>query len=326
MNNMRLSVALLLGLAFAADLWAVSLVETKREEGTDTTYVHGYRMLITGFEGGGRMVMDLEKKQTLMINDRSKSVVDMSEAAWKALGDSASQELPKVDARLENLGAGPKIAGYETVHYVIYADGKKCAEKWTSKEALEDTGLDEVWEEFGDFLEAANVDPDSHPCELAEFQTFRFNKQGFALKEIDHNCETSEVLRIERGVDFDTSAFEIPGDYKVVKFPVSASNMNYGSTGWGEWEGMDCSRDPWGNPAGVLGGDYMDEEYLDDEYADEEYMDDEYADEAYLEEDYNDESDMADEEDDEAEDGLEEKLKGFMSKFRKKDKKEDEEG
>lgn len=334
MKRTKLVLAMLPLMVFTSDLLAVSLIETKREEGQDTIYVDGDRMLITGMGEDIRMIMDLDEKKMFMVNSKNKSAMDMSEATWKALKATGEKKPPpKVDARLEKVGAGPEIAGYDTTHYKIYVDGHLCAEKWTSLEALKDSGFDEIWDEHGDFLASASIDADAHPCELGEYQVFRDDKYGVALKETDYNCETDEVLRIEHDVDVDRSLFEIPADYKVVQFPTLPSSPNSamrqgqaledGSWGW-TWDGMDCSDD--GSDYAAMYGEEMDEEYLDEEYADEEYDDEEYADEEYegdvpsLEEMA---EDVVDEEVEDLGDEIKSKFKGLMGKFKKKDKDDD---
>ena len=334
MIQKKLLLSLLPLLVFTSNASAVSLVETKRQEGQDVMYVDGYRMLIENPEAEFRMIMDLEQKKAFMINPKNKSAMDVSEVTWKALKEGGEKKAPPtVDARLEKVGEGPEIAGYETTHYVIYVDGKKCADKWTSMKALEDSGFGKIWGEYGDFLGKASIDADAHPCVLAEYQTFRDDKFGMALKETDHNCETNEVVRIERNADFDRSLLEIPADYKVVKMPSTPYSRSTpqghlqedGTWSWGSWEGIDCSdmRSDWSG----MDDEDMDEEYYDEAYADEDYDDEDYSDESYEDEESIDEDDpvgemveeVADEEVENLEDELKGKLKGFMNKWKKKD-------
>lgn len=324
MKNKKLVFCLIPALVFSTNLLATSLIETKREEGQDTMYVDGYKMLITGIDEDVRMIMDLQKKKAYMVNPKNKSAMDMSEVTWKALKEAGNKKAPpKVDARLEKAGPGPEIAGYATTHYVIYVDGKKCAEKWTSEKALKDSGFGTIWGDYGDFLVSASVSAGDHPCELAEYQVFRDDKFGLALKETDHNCETSEVLRIERNANVDRSLFEIPADYKVVKLPTSPYSGSVpqgnlqedGTWSWGRWDGVDCAdRDPMYG----MDEDYMDEEYADEEYADEEYVEDEPAGSDFSIEDITKE--VADEEVEGLEEKVKSKFKGFMKKIKKKDK------
>lgn len=85
MKTKKPILALMPALVFSADLLAAPLVETKREEGSDIMYVDGYRMLISSPGADFRMIMDLEQKKAYMINPKNKTVMDMSEATWKAL-------------------------------------------------------------------------------------------------------------------------------------------------------------------------------------------------------------------------------------------------
>lgn len=331
MKQSRLILALLPMIVFTTDLLAVSLVETKRDGGQDILYLDGHRMLIENPAEDFRMIMDLEQKKSYVINAKNKSAIDMSEATWKALKEAGERKAPpKVDARLEKVGSGPEIAGYATTHFVIYVDGHKCGDKWTSEKALKDSGFDKVWDKYGDFLVSASIDTDAHPCELAEYQVFRDDKYGMALKETDHNCETDEVLRIERNVDIDRALFELPSDYKVVKLPTYTGStpqghlQEDGTWAWGPWEGMDCTdkHDEYGG----MGSDYMDDEYLDDEYSDEEYADEEYTEEEYGDENLSMEGaaeEVVDEEVEALGDEIKSKFKGFMNKFNKN---EDEDG
>jgi len=160
---------------------------------------------------------------------------------------------------------------------------------------------------------------------LADMQAFQPDKHGMPLKTIDRNCETELVLRIERNVDFDRSAFEIPADYKVISMPAmpGAGGMSEPSD-WGPWSGQDCSgeRDPY--PAEGDMEQYFDEEDMDEEYFDEEAAGDDdaaEADEETAEVNPDDEmvDDTAEEEPQDLEETVKKKFKGFMDKIKKTD-------
>jgi len=326
MNRLKLMPPVLLAIFTAGNLWAVSMVETQREEGSDRMYLDGHRLLIKDPAGEGSMVIDIQKQKSYAINQKNKTAVDMSETMFGAIKAGGAKQLPKVNAKLEKMGDGPEIAGYATTHYVLYADGQKCSDLWTSREALKDSGWDTLWSEFGDSMKALAVQSDAHPCDLADMQAFQPEKHGMPLKEIDRNCETDLVLRIEHNVDFDRNAFEVPADYKVISLPVmpGAGGMSEPSD-WGPWQGQDCSgeRDTYPDEGDME--QYFDEEDMDEEYADEEYTEDDYAGESDEEEsegNYVDEivDETVEEEQQDLEETVKKKFKGFMDKIKKTDK------
>jgi len=317
---------LLLPIFVAGNLWAVSLVETRSEEGSERMYIDGYRMLMKDQAGEGSMVIDIRQQKSYAINHGNKTAIDMSETLFGAMKAGGARELPKVDAKLEKIGDGPEIAGYATTHYVLYADGQKCADLWTSREAFKDSGWDVLWAEYGDAMKALAVQADAHPCDLADMQAFQPDKHGMPLKEIDRNCETNVVQRIERDVDFDRNAFDIPADYKVIAMPVMpGSGSMPGPSEWGPWSGQDCSGERDGYPFEGDIGQYLDQEGVDEEYADEESVVDDYAGESNedaSEGDFVEEivEETAAEEPQGLEDTVQKKFKGFMDKLKKKDK------
>jgi len=325
MNQLKLMPPVLLAICMAGDLWAVSMVETQREEGSDRMYIDGHRLLVKDPAGEGSMIIDIKNLKSYAVNQKNKTAVDMSETIFAAIQDGGARQLPKVDAKLEKIGDGPEIAGYATTHYVLYADGQKCSDLWTSREALKDAGWDVLWSEFGDSMKALAAQDDAHPCDLADMQAFQPEKHGMPLKEIDRNCETDLVLRIENNVDFDRNAFEVPADYKVISLPAmpGATGMSEPSD-WGPWQGQDCSGERNTYPTSGDMEDYFDEEGMYEEDMDEEYMEDEYSgeyDEEESDDNYVDEivDDTAEEEHQDLDDTVKNKFKGFMDKIKKTD-------
>jgi len=314
MNRLTLMACVFLPTFIASEVWAASMIESQQEEGIQQMYVDGSRMLIRDPSGDGFMLMDIANMKSYAVNHGNKTAIDMSETLFGAVKAGKAVAPPKVDARLEKVGDGPEIAGYATTHYVLYANGYKCSDMWTSVKALKDSGWDELWSSHGKAMMALGMEADPHPCDAANDQAFRPNEHGMPLKEVDRNCESDLVRRIERNAEIDRAAFEVPEGYKIIKMPMMPSaTASTGPSMWTGWNGQDDCSD--------MGG-YDDEEYLDEEYAEEEYLDEDYVEEEYMGDELP--GDGADDVPDEASEGLEDKvsskLKGFMNKLKKKDK------
>jgi len=291
---MRYLSAVIGGLACIAMLDSVSaatLIEQTDGESTSILYVEGAKLRTDdagdaeGMQGYG--LIDLEKKTFFIVNTKEKTVLDMSSAMWKAAA-AGSGDAAQVDARLENVGAGPEIAGYATEHYSLFADGKKCQDIYLSRKAFDDSGFAKTWARAGESMRKMGLDA-SDACDVAEVEALDFEKHGWPLKTVHHESmhagQFEEVLRIEPGVAPPPGGFEVPAGYKVVSFgSMMGSFMN------------------------DMGG-----------AASREEDEDAYEDEAEYEEEAYDEGEADEGTVDEAVEELGDRLKGFMDRFKKDD-------
>ena len=229
-----------------------------------------------------------------MVNPDERTAMDMSSMAWPEKKKSGG-DLKKVDASLDKIGDGPTIAGYETVHYVVKANGRKCHDLYASKKAFNHTGWAESWSENGRALNEANFDT-ADDCEIADYEVADPGNIGWALKTIEADGQYSEVLRIEQDAKLPVGGFEVPADYRLVSYAEMMQGMMSGDFG-----GMNNDEDG-----------YSGEEDYDDENYDEEEIDEEDAEGQAFEEELEEDVEK------EVGDVVKDKLKGFMNKFKKK--------
>ena len=205
---------------------AADLIESRDGQGNRSTfYIEGDRAHIEMPQQQGYMVLDVNNNSMKAVIHKQRAVMDMSDLlASDAAGSSGQQ----VDADARSKGPGPKIAGYETKQYDIYANGQYCGSTFVSVNAVRDLGL----KKFARAMQTMNSSIQNTvtgitgtgmnrllgPCEQAEMQlSDRIQDIGFPLRFINQNRQlVSEVTKISRNVRLPANAFKIPADYRVM--------------------------------------------------------------------------------------------------------------
>ena len=244
-------------LAAAQCLSAASLIEETDGESTSLLYVEGGKLRVEEAGSGNYAVIDPGNRSFVMVNPADRTAVDMSANVWGAQAGGAPAAAASVEARLEKVGAGPAIAGYETMHFTLLANGKPCQDLYVSRQAFEDAGLATLWAGGGNALREMHVDP-SDPCDLAEQKALDYEEHGLPLKTVHresmHAGQFEEVKRIEKDVPAPAGGFGVPTGYQMISLE-------------------------------AMMGAYMQEDTdEDDSWGEEDYGDEEYRDEAWDEE------------------------------------------
>lgn len=252
-------------LAAAECLSAASLVEETDGDSTSLLYIEGGKLRVDEAGSGNYAVIDLKNRSFVMVNPANRTAVDMSANLWGGQAGGAPAAAGSVDARLEEVGAGPAIAGYETVHYTLLANGQPCQDLYVSREAFEDSGFAELWAAGGKSLQEMDVDP-SDPCDLAEQKAVDYEKHGMPLKTVHrqsmHAGQFEEVKRIEKDVPAPPGGFGVPAGYEMVSLEAMMGAYLQGDMDEDMDEEMDGD-DSWGEE------DYGDEEYPDEGWDEE---------------------------------------------------------
>ena len=244
---------------------AASVIEQTDGESNSVLYLEN-GMLRAGEAGeDAYALIDLANRSFVMVNPQEKTVLDMSASMWDAQAGGPGAAASPVDARLEEIGAGPTIAGYETVQYTLLADGKPCQDLYVSRQAFDDSGFDEVWARSGEAWKEMDADA-SDPCDLAEQKAVDYAEIGLPLKtvyrESQHAGQFEEVTRVEKSVQAPPGGFEVPAGYEVVSFEAMMGAFMDEDTGDDETWGDDGYEE------------YGDEEYADEAEDDQGYDDD----------------------------------------------------
>lgn len=288
---MRKGLALVIGVAGmigATGAGAAALVEQGDSESTTLMYIEGTKMRSETHQQGGYAIADYRAKTLYMIDPVRKQVLDMSAITWPEGGAAQKVDTSGVKASLDKVGKGPTIAGYDTEHYVLKANGRKCEDLYVSRAAARDAGFEVlIAEESSKELMAANA-MNGDECDLAEYKLIDSAEFGWPLRTVDAQGTVTEVIRIETNAKLPPGGFELPAGFEIVDYGqlIGSSSMNAPEP---EYQ------------------DIPDEVYDDeDEMYDEEYGADDYEDsEEYPE--------------DTAEEDLGDTLRGFFERFNEDD-------
>jgi hypothetical protein len=196
---------------------AATLIEIKGGGELTKIYQEGpmSRMEMPG--NRGYMVIDSAQQTMYMVMPAQRMVMDMSDTLKNSPGADSG-----VKVNISKQGSGPRVAGYKTTRYSYSANSKNCGTLFTSPDAMEDTGMSEVFEMMERMSSQAeammssfnqNVDP----CARSSSQlTNRLKDIGAPLRVIDvKGTVVSEVMRIDRKAKLPANAFTIPADYQV---------------------------------------------------------------------------------------------------------------
>lgn len=200
-----------------ATAWAATLIEERDSESTVLMYIEKGKMRTETPGESGYALLDLRGRKMFMIDPAEKNVVDMSSMMFPQETGQAPAVRGAANPALEKIGSGPEIAGYKTEHYVLTANGRKCQELFTSKEAFADSGWADLWNDVGESMkDMAAAEEDADDCDVAEAELIDPAEIGWPLKTIQADGETTEVVRIERDAVVPPGGFEIPAGYTVI--------------------------------------------------------------------------------------------------------------
>lgn len=201
---------------------AALLIEGRSTNGDDVqtyvSYMDGHYSRMGGKGSKQYVLMNWEAKTLYMVDTATKQATDMS-ISLKAGATAQKCPQPAVDAVLERVGAGPSMAGYATVHYIVKADGKACEEIFASREAM--TEVSHLIDSFRDMQEQDDDDVGRSKCDIASDKVVDLSKIGWPLKTVTlrggGKGHIEEILRIERNTPVPAGFFSVPAGYKVMK-------------------------------------------------------------------------------------------------------------
>jgi len=219
MKKTLLLACFALGISLHLAAHAATLIETEEPEaGILQLWVGDGVMRIDDNAGNGYSLMDAKRRKMFVVNPEERQVMDMSNSLQTL---STEDETPPSGLTLSSQGPGPTIAGYDTEHYVVSFEGRKCKEIFASVQALEDTDMGDLIALLGEFT-AGIVDPMGEgrqdPCAYAE-STLDYRKLGLPLRTLDSTGgQDYLVRRIELQVADPPGGFSLPNDYQVIDF------------------------------------------------------------------------------------------------------------
>lgn len=224
MKLLSLSLALLLPLSS----FAASMIESRDGQGNiSQIFIEGDKARIELPRENAYIVMDVRNRTMHVVLHNERTVMDMSDLFQNSGSTGGGQSQGAyVDTYTKTRGLGPRIAGYETEEYEIYANNNYCGSLFVSVVAMNEIGLRKfarAFQEMTDQVEknitgmtGMQMNQYMDPCDQAnEKLSDQLQDIGFPLKAIDarRRLETL-VTRIERNTRLPSNAFVIPAAYQ----------------------------------------------------------------------------------------------------------------
>jgi hypothetical protein len=172
------------------------------------------------------VLLDFETQGIHAVDTGQRYAMDMTSPATSRLehGEFDFTSVAPPNVRLERMGAGPQIAGYETVHYRILVDGRRCFDEYLAPAALDNKDI----RRFIQTMAAGTDDPEQRvlvqliePDRLCDAVTDliddHYPRLGIPLRTLDaRGREIHRVTRIETGISHDGAMFRIPEGYEIL--------------------------------------------------------------------------------------------------------------
>lgn len=170
------------------------------------------------------MLIEPGANRFLYITPPNKQIVDLNAAppanpkpAWAA----AVSRPTKV--RLAHKGAGPKVAGYPTQRYQLYANGALCLTTYLSRDAMVRGGLQDFHADFARMSARQKQmqrkgGMEFGPCEDAQDTlATRYPELGLPMRTVDAGGQLrQEVKEIEIGRKVADNLFELPQGFSTI--------------------------------------------------------------------------------------------------------------
>lgn len=200
----------------AGTLQAAALVEMKTQEGMTRIYSEGTQARMD-VGNGSYMLIDSKASTLFVIMPDKQRAMDMSHL----LNNPPARTREDItDLNLEKQGNGPRVAGYSTERYRYTAGGKSCGDLLSSREALDDSGLQQAF----DTLQRLSAHADAimqqfarrdDPCQQVgnSFAT-RIREVGIPMRvTLADGTLLSEIVRLETNASLPANAFDVPAGY-----------------------------------------------------------------------------------------------------------------
>lgn len=183
------------------------------------------------------ILIDASAGQYLYVMRAEQQVVQMNSAPpADAQPSGKTSALPAV--KLVHKGAGPKIAGFATQRYQLFANGKLCLNTYLSRDAMVRGDLKDFLDGFYRLQakqkqEYRAIGTRYEPCDDAQETLMgRYPELGLAMRTIDATGQLrQEIVEMQLGVAVKPEAFQVPQGFKQVTHEELLRAMEGGNPG-----------------------------------------------------------------------------------------------
>lgn len=187
-------------------------------------------------EPGNYILIDPASGQYLYILPASREIVKMNSAPPVEPGGKKNR--PPVAGKLVHKGAGPRIAGFPTQRYQLFAKGELCVNAYLSREAMQRGQLKEFLAGFHQLQakqkqEYRAVGTQYAPCDDAQETLMgRYPELGLAMRTVGADGQLlQEVTRMQTGVVVTDSFLQAPEGFKQLTHDEFIRKMEAGDGG-----------------------------------------------------------------------------------------------
>jgi len=164
-----------------------------------------------------KMKIEIERQLSQLPPDKKAQMEEMMKAQGIHLPGSTTK--PK-KLTLQKTDKSESIAGYKSLKYEIYEDGKLAEEVWTNNSVVNDVidmqELSNYFQKIKDLSESAEFLSLDSQGQMVYKEVF---ESGFPMKKIDHesdgNIYIEEVTKVSKS-NIPASEFQPPADYKKI--------------------------------------------------------------------------------------------------------------
>ncbi len=223
---MKYHLAFILALCSLGQAAAGVLIESIDGDGKHSTVlIDGAKARIDHAIPGGYMILDLGTKKVYAVDNARHLVMDLSTPFVQRSAHAAVAMRPRRPAvEMEDLGPGPKIHGYTTVHYRISVQGRHCFDEFLAGAAAADPRIQRFLVTMSQLSDSADevrhnlLFSDSDPCDAAaDTIDDRYPELGLPLRTVRADGTVShEISRIELDAAMTAATFTWPEDYPLL--------------------------------------------------------------------------------------------------------------
>ena len=205
--------------------YSATLIESEEPNaGIQKTWIEGAKLRVAPEGEDQYMLMNFNDRTMHIVHPGKMQVIDMTNIVATHNKDEA-----KTDSSVytvQHTGQGPIIAGYQTEHYTVSLDGKKCFESFTSTKAVQEMGLNHFIAGMNDMFPRENsMDEGTNPCLNAE-NALDYGKIGLPLRLVEENGEVIySITLLKKGVDVPEDGFALPEKFMVIDYGQMVEQM-----------------------------------------------------------------------------------------------------
>jgi hypothetical protein len=221
MNFNNVLYATALSTLLYSPVFAATKIVSSNEQNNVVSMVIGNKIARVNSEKENQyMLMDFNLKKFIAVDTERNSAIDMSESmnAQLPVDPSATPALP---VTLKKIGDGPTIAGFETVHYQMFAGDQYCDSVYLSSEASKLPNLEDFIAAMSDMSQSkkpAMQTKDSSTCDKTRADAGEeYLKIGMPMKIVTADNKMQMLIqKVDPDFNVADNYFNVPDGVQVM--------------------------------------------------------------------------------------------------------------